>query len=207
MAGVSGFTQMFHFGDDEGESPLEEPKPPRWFGPPESELGVVLPQSIVLAHSERGVVALSHAVVYSTGVAFDFVAQARGLVLSEANRVFHEQHMFEEEDLPDALLRIGFEFADGSRISNLGGWRSRRTLMSPDAEPEGSVLIPHAGGGGSSSGGRVTMNPSYWLWPLPPLGPLRISCEWPLVDIVLTTVQIDGTPLVDVAQQARSLWP
>jgi hypothetical protein len=140
---------MFQFGDDEGESPPEEPKPPRWFGPPENELGVVLPQSIVLAHAERGVVALSHAVVYSTGVAFEFVAEARGLARSDANRVFHEQHMLEEqEDLSEALLRIGFELANGSR-----------------------------------------------------------SCEWPVVDIVLTTIEIDGTPLVDAAQQAKALWP
>jgi hypothetical protein len=199
---------MFQFGDDEGESPPEEPKPPRWFGPPENELGVVLPQSIVLAHAERGVVALSHAVVYSTGVAFEFVAEARGLARSDANRVFHEQHMLEEqEDLSEALLRIGFELANGSRVSNLGGWRAHSKLMSPDAEPEGPVLMPHGGGGGSASDGTVTMNPGYWLWPLPQSGRLQVSCEWPVVDIVLTTIEIDGTPLVDAAQQAKALWP
>jgi hypothetical protein len=198
--------QMFRMGDDDDESLPEEQKRPRWFGPPEEELGVVIPQSIVLARSERAVVALSHALVYSMGVAFDFVAQARGLARTEANRVLHEQHMFEEKDLPDALLRIGFELADGSRVSNLGGWGAHRTLMSPDAEPEGPILIPYAGGGGGSTGGQVTMQPGYWLWPLPTPGPLQISCEWPLVDIALTTVEIDVTPLVDAAQQARSLW-
>ena len=207
MRGVSGFTEMFSFGEDDEPESREEPKRPRWFGPPEDELGVVLPQGIVLAHSDRAVVALSHASVYSTGVAFDFLALARGLARSEANRVFHEQHMFEEEDLPDALLRVGFEFADGNRVSNLGGWRAHRKLMSPDAEPEGPLLMPHAGGGGNSTGGQVTMKPGYWLWPLPPSGPLRISCEWPLVDIGLTTVEIDGTALVNSAEQARRLLP
>ena len=40
---MSGFTQMFSFGgdNDELDSP-EEPKRPRWFGPPEDELGAAL---------------------------------------------------------------------------------------------------------------------------------------------------------------------
>ena len=125
----------------------------------------------------------------STGTAFEFVAQARGLTRSEANRVFNEQHAFEEGDLPDALLRIGFDLADGSGVSNLGGWHAHRMLMSPDAEPDGPLLLPHGGGGGSSTEGEVTMKPGYWLWPLPPPGPLRISCEWPLGAIAVTTAR------------------
>jgi hypothetical protein len=205
---MSGFTEMFSFSseDDESGSP-EEPTRPRWFGPPDDELGSVLPQGTLLARSDRAVIALSHAVVYSTGVAFNFLAIARGLARSEANRVFHEQHMFEEEDLPDSLLRIGLELADGGRVSNLGGWRAHRAFMSPHAEPEGPLLLGHAGGGGNSSGGRVTMKPGYWLWPLPPSGPLRISCEWPFVDIALTTVEIDGVMLLDAAAHVRSVWP
>jgi hypothetical protein len=205
---MSGFTEMFSFSGEDGESESpEERTRPRWFGPPKDELGAVLPQGTVLARSDRAVVALSHAVVYSTGVAFNLLAIARGLSRSEANRVFHEQHMFEEEDLPDALLRIGFELADGGRVSNLGGWRAHGALMSPDAEPEGPLLLAHAGGGGNSTGGQVTMKPGYWLWPLPPSGPLRISCEWPFVDIALTTVEIDGVMLLDAAAHVRSLWP
>ena len=50
------------------------------------------------------------------------------------------------------------------------------------------------------------MNPGYWLWPLPRTGPLRISCEWPFVDIALTTVEIDGDALLDAASHARHLW-
>lgn len=204
----AAFVEVFGFdGDDDDANSQEEPKRPRWFGPPEDELGAVLPQGVVLARSERAVVALSHAVVYSTGAAFDFLAVARGLARSGANRVFHEQHMFEEEDLPDSLLRIGVELADGGRVSNLGGWRAHRKLMSPDAEPEGPLLLPHAGGGGNSTGGQVTMKPGYWLWPLPPAGPLRISCEWPLVDIGMTTVEIAGDALLEAASRARTLWP
>ena len=203
---MSSFTQVFSFGGDDESAAQNEPERPPWFSPPEDELGAVVPQGVVLARSDRAVVALSHAVAYTTGAAFDFAAMAMGLTRSDANRIFQEQQMFEEEELPEALLRIGFELADGRRVSNLGGWRVHRKLTSPDAEPEGPLLLPYAGGGGSSSRGEVTMKPGFWLWPLPPPGSLRISCEWPLVDIAMTTVEIDAGELLDAASRARSLW-
>src|SRR3954451_1455201 len=204
---MSSFSQMFSFGSDDDESEqAEEPRPPIWLGAPENELGVVVPEGIVLARSDRAVVALSHATVYSTGVGFEFVAVARGLVPSEAHRVFHDQHAFSEDELPDAMLRIGFELADGGRVSNFEGWRAYRTLMDPDSEPRGPLLFPHGGGGGNSSGSRVTMRPGYWLWPLPPPGPIRISCEWPFVDITLTTAEINSDALLRAARQSPGLW-
>jgi len=168
---MSNFTQVFSFGDDDETDTPDEPERPAWFAPPEDELGAVVPQGVVVARSDRA--ALSHAVIYRTGVTFDVVAVARGLPQSDANRLFHEQHMFEDEELPDALLRIGLELADGHRVSNLGGWRAHRKLMSPDAEPDGPVLLPRGGGGGSSTRGKVTMKPGYWLWPLPRRGRFR----------------------------------
>jgi hypothetical protein len=202
------FTQVFGFSqdDDDSDSP-PEPQRPTWFGPPEHELGITIALESVIARSESGVVGISHAVVYSTGVAFDFVARARGLSRSQANRLFQEQHMFEEEDLPDSLLRIGFEFADGRRASNLGGWRAHRKLMTPNAEPEDPVLVPHAGGGGNAARGEVSLQPGYWLWPLPPSGPLRIVCEWPIVEIPLTTIEIDGGKLVEASGRRIDLFP
>lgn len=56
-------------------------------------------------------------------------------------------------------------------------------------------------------GNRIEIPPGYWLWPLPPSGPVRISCEWPFVEVALATVEIDGAALVDAATQARRLWP
>jgi hypothetical protein len=202
------FREVFGFSqdDDASDSPYEQ-QHPTWFGPPEHELGKTIPLDTVIAQSDVGVVAVSHAVVYSTGAAFDFVARARGLSQAQANRLFHEQHMFDDEDLPDSLLRIGFEFADGRRASNLGGWRAHRKLMTPGAEPEEPVLMPHAGGGGSSGGGDVSLRPGYWLWPLPPSGPLQIVCEWPVVAIPLSTIEIDGGTLVEAAAHRVDLFP
>ena len=199
------FTQMFGYSsDDEPDSPAE-PRRPVWLGPAEHELGRAVPLGLVLAQSETGVVALSHAVAYSTGLAFDFVAQAQGLSRSRANSLFHEQHAFEDDGLPDGLLRLGIELADGSRASNLGGRRAYR--LTTDTPPDGPLLLPYAGGGGQAGNGRVSLRPGYWLWPLPPAGPLRIACEWPIVGIPLTTTEVDGEPLVEAARRTISLWP
>jgi hypothetical protein len=51
------------------------------------------------------------------------------------------------------------------------------------------------------------MNHDYWVWPLPEPGTIRVSCEWPLVDIALSTVEIDGAALVDAATRVLPLWP
>ena len=173
---MSNFTQIFALGGDDdddesgaGEEPERPPGSPRRRTSSERCFHKA---SWSLDPTERRSRSRTRSHT-RPGLTFEFVAVARGLAQSEANRVFHEQHMFEEDELPDALLRIGFELADGRRVSNLGGWRAHRKRMSPDAEPEGPLLLPHAGGGGSSTRGRVTMKPGFWLWPLPRRGRFR----------------------------------
>lgn len=206
MLNGMSFTEVFGFAEGEPERPGEPLRPP-WLGPPDDELGVAIPQGIVLARSEHGAIGLSHAIAHPSGVLFQFLAYARGLTHAQANRLFHEQHRFEDEELPDGVLRLGMELPGGARVSNLSGWRAQSKAMSADAEPEGPVLFPSAGGGGMSSGDRVVMHPVYWLWPLPASGPLRISCEWPVVEIALATVEIDAEALVAAAGNSTRLLP
>jgi hypothetical protein len=62
------FTELFGFAEgEEREGPEESLRPP-WLGAPDDELGVAVPQGIVLAHSERGAIGLSHAITYPSGV-------------------------------------------------------------------------------------------------------------------------------------------
>ena len=45
----------------------------------------------------------------------DVAALARGLTDAQANRVFHEQHLFDEDEEPSpAFLRIGRKPAEGA---------------------------------------------------------------------------------------------
>jgi hypothetical protein len=121
----SNFIQMFRLPDGDDEPDDVEREPPRWtwFGPPEDELGAVVPLQLVVGRSENGVVALPYATVYSSGVAFDVVARARGLSDAESNRLFHEQHLFEEDGEPSpASCESGSSWpaASVSRTSTAG---------------------------------------------------------------------------------------
>ena len=51
-----GFVESFSIGepDDDAEAPQEHVRPP-WQGPPEDELGVAVPQGLVITRSGRGV--------------------------------------------------------------------------------------------------------------------------------------------------------
>jgi hypothetical protein len=198
------FTDVFAVPpEDEPEAEQQAWTAPAWFGPPESELAVPVALGVVVGRSDRAVVAASHAFAYSTGIAFELLAVAR-VPEREVHRIFHEQHGIAGDDLSPAFLRVGMELADGTRVSNLGGRRGRH--HDPERPPEGSVLSQHGGGGGTGGSGSVTMRPGFWLWPLPPDGPLRLSCEWPLVDVPLSTVEIDATALTDAAARATPLW-
>lgn len=93
------------------------------------------------------------------------------------------------------MLRFGIEFADGQRASNVGGRGHSQ------GEPAGPVLWGMGGGGG---GGR--WHQDFWVWPLPPAGPLSFVCEWPAAGIALTRVEIDGQLLIDAAGRAREMF-
>jgi hypothetical protein len=203
---VSGFLDRFAIGASESDLPKREEAvtQPVWFGPPEGELGVVVPQSLVLGRSPAGVIALRWVTAFSNGLQFDLVAAARGLKESRTQALFHEQHFVDpDESVADGFLRVGVEYPDGSQASNLGG---RHRQWQPNSEPEGPVLFQSGGGGGSAGAGRVTMNPGYWLWPLPTAGALRLFVEWPIVEIELCSVELAADQLLDAASRSEPLW-
>lgn len=192
------------FGFDGEEEPLQEHAQPVWAGPPEDELGVATPLNVVVGRSEHGAVALTQATSFTTGATLSFVAQARDLDRRIARTLFHEQHLFGpgEDHLPDGFLRLGVELPGGGKASNIGGPRPFG-----EDDPAGPVFIHRGGGGGGGRRDRVVMHHDYWVWPLPGPGPIRVSCEWPLVGIALSTVEIDGAELVEAATRAVPLWP
>jgi hypothetical protein len=51
------------------------------------------------------------------------------------------------------------------------------------------------------------MQPAYWLWPLPDSGAIRIFCEWPAVDLPLSSAELDVAPLVEARERIVPLWP
>lgn len=178
--------------------------PPAWIGPPRDELGWAVPLALVVARSERAVVALRHATAYSTGVVLDVVAQARDLSQREAHRLLHERHLYpDEEEQAPGFLRFGVELADGTRASNLG---TPHPPASVDDEPEGPVLMQIGGSGGSGDEETVALEERYWLWPLPTPGQLGVYVEWPALEIPLSTADLDTSALRAAAERSTRLW-
>ena len=187
----------------------DEPEPeisqrPSWLGPPENELGRAVDVAQILARSDRGLVALSHAIAYSTGVSLTFEARVAGLKSIDMHTIHAQQHVGRIEgdvdELPEGFIRIGLELPGGARVSNLGMPRRR-----PHEEPDGPSFVMCGGGGGQTSAREIQMHPGYWLHPLPGDGTIRLSCEWPAADIPFTTVELDTALLREAAARAITL--
>lgn len=97
----------------------------------------------------------------------------------------------------EEMLRFGIAFSDGRKATNVGGRRH-----GPGGEPTDPVLWGMGGGGG---GGRWRQD--FWIWPLPPPGPVGFVCEWPAAGIPLTRNEVDAQTLLDAAARARALFP
>lgn len=181
--------------------PPREPEPdyrqPPWLGPPANELGVPVPQRVVLARTDDVALALLDVAAFSTGLEFKLEVRLREhdeLLDPFGMRMPHLRRG--GTDLPDEVLRFGFELADGRRVTNVGRFPGF------DAAPDGPVLIQRGGGGGGRS-----WSFGYWLWPVPPAGTLAVVVEWPSQKIELTRVELDADPLRAAAAQSEQLWP
>jgi hypothetical protein len=133
---------------------------------------------------------------YPNGFEFTLAAilrvERRGSVLPHLNT------LDPDDPVPDRFLRLGIEFADGRRVTNL----PRLHLPDPGGEPAGPLLIPRG-----SAGGPRRNDSTYWVWPLPPPGPVAIVCEWPAYGIGESRVEMDAALILDASARAVRFWP
>jgi len=47
----------------------------------------------------------------------------------------------------------------------------------------------------------------YWVWPLPPSGPVAFIAEWPSYGIPESRVEVEAQLIIDAAARALRLWP
>ena len=163
-----------------------------------------MPLRLLLARTDDVVVAVTDATGYPTGFEFKLVIRSRTRsygIYDEPFDVGHPtlwRHRRPGSEIPPELLRFGIEFADGSKATNVTG----PPFLTPDEEPpEGPLLLEHGGGGGGGD-----WDAKYWVWPLPPEGPLAFVCEWPAKGIPLTREEIDAGLVLAAASRAEKLW-
>jgi hypothetical protein len=95
------------------------------------------------------------------------------------------------------------QFADGQKATSLERrWDYFDPQDAAQAPPPGPVLVPQGG-----AGGERVRSQSYWVWPLPPDGPLAFVVEWPALGVPLTQARVDAALIRQAAAQDEGLWP
>jgi hypothetical protein len=189
------------------DRPPPSPPPPRyrqppWVGPPRGTLPGVVATELLLAQTEKVAVYIGRMAAYPSGFEFDVVTiaapQEEEADLLDPMLFGPHRHRAagRGSDAASEMLRIGVQFADGRKATNLGGFHQG------SGPPRGPVL---RGGGGGGGGGR--WNQSMWVWPLPPPGPLAFVCEWPAANIPVTRHELDARAILDAAARARVVFP
>ena len=97
----------------------------------------------------------------------------------------------------DQSLHVGLRFADGKKAANVG-----RVPEPAGSAATGLIMNPVSFGGGHRHQDR-----SYWVWPLPPVGPLTFVCAWAAFDIPEMRAGTDAQLIVDAAKRSVQIWP
>jgi hypothetical protein len=143
-------------------------------------------------------VCVTYISAYATGFTFDLVVMSA----TDADRdldpaiMGHARHRRARADGADDHLRLGVQFSDGAKATNVGAFPFS------EEKPEGPVLRPR-GGGGAPGGWQF----GHWVWPLPPAGPLAFVCDWPAASIPLTRHEIDAQLVLAAARRALEIFP
>lgn len=183
------------FFDSVPPRPAPAPPPPRpeWSGPPDLVVGGFVAARAVLADTDTVAIVVDRLLAYPTGLQFT-VLVAWSDSIEVATDPFDWSHRTTAEVPPD-ILRFGVDFADGRRASTLMD-RPR----SPEVAPVHPVLSIHGGQGGLGRWER-----RFWLWPLPPPGPLGFVVAWPSAGVNETRIDLDGAAIAAAAKEALPL--
>jgi hypothetical protein len=214
--------------------PLDEPPPefqqegerswapPAWDRPSEGTLPAVVGVSRLLSRTDNVAVAVDHVRVSPNG--FQIVVgvlsnprlapELRTGGFASFSLIAARRPAPDEDDatprVPSPPLRpypgwhmgprMGVRFSNGQSAQALG--------LSPFDVPKDEEGIPtepviRGGGGG---GGNGIFRFEYWIFPLPPPGPLEVFAEWPTAGIEETSIVLDGDEIRAAAHRAIVLW-
>jgi hypothetical protein len=191
---------------DFSEPPAAEPdaaKPqryrmPPWFFAPRGTLPGVVAFERVLATSDKVAVCVTRLAAYPTGFELDLVTMSAADQDEFDPLMFPHQHVWQgaSDEIPPEMMRLGVQFADGSTATNTTAFPQDRRQP-----PAGPIMHYDRGGGGGGN-----WRQAYWVWPLPPPGPVALVCEWPATDIPLSRTELDAQTILNAAERAQVLF-
>lgn len=171
---------------------------PPWVGAPSGTLPGIVAVERVLAQTDKVAVCVGRLAAYPTGFEFDVVTMT-GDEEDVDPWLFHPRRRLQHgaaDEIPPEMLRLGVQFADGSKATNTTRFHHGR-------QPPASGPVMHPGGGGGGGGG---WRQTQWVWPLPPPGALTLVCEWPAMNIPLTRSELDAQAILDAAARAQVIF-
>lgn len=151
-----------------------------------------MPWRVVLLRSDSALAVLREFEAFPSGLAFSLVTHLKEDPPEREGRLGRHAPFFAWGE----GMRIGVAFADG-RKAVAGGHMG----LQPSGDPSQPVL---RAGGGSGSGSLYRL--SFWLWPLPPPGPLTWAGQWLDGDLPENLIEVDATVLDAAASEAEQLW-
>lgn len=144
---------------------------------------------VVIARSDRGVLIARHVLAFPSGVVIEVEAHGRGTYDSASYR----------NPMPRALwFSVRFEDGREAEIDDDFGLRDGRGPML-------HAYASQSSGGGRDAGDDIQTN--LWLWPLPPPGPVVLTCSWTHAGIDGAELLLDGDALRSAAEHAEPFWP
>jgi hypothetical protein len=181
-------------------SPMRTPPIQRLMSPPDDELGAVVPVQRLLAAGDEYVVVLASCVAFTTGFQLSvWVRKRHELPPAPDPRVRYEP--------AERSLDIGVRFADGRKSNRATGYEAVRAYFEAFAAGEDPPVPsgPVFGSGGGGGGGR-SWEWTSWVWPLPPDGPMTVTCHWPAGGVPDGSTQLDGSTIRRAGESSRRLW-
>lgn len=177
--------------------PVRRPRP-AWTQSDEVIPGSV-PGELMLIRTGQVAVAIGSVRAYPNG--FEFTAHVRVHIRDEDEPGWHDpfdRHGRRGRQPPDDVLRLGVLYADGRRGATTGGhwWPDE------DADPE-HLVLQHGGSGGNAR----RWDGDFWVYPLPPDGPVTFVATWPEYGVAETQAELDGAAIRAAAGRAVILWP
>jgi hypothetical protein len=177
-----GFFDDAPWHDDSLCRPLDRP-----WEPPVDEFPCALPIGpLGVARTEEVAVAVIGVWAFKAG--FEFWMSAR---------FHHAQPPISGDMAPHESVHIGLQFSDGRKVANF----SCGPAQAPGTE-SGVVLWPVGFGGG-----RRYRSWSYWVWPMPPPGPMTFVYEWVAAGIGEVRASLDARVILDATAGSVRLWP